>query len=294
MNHRRPGERRDDRAGVNCTQFDPRHALRFGRDDAGCSAAFGLVPQRVHLGERGVFERAALGRQRALDIAKAALEFGVGAAQRHFRIGVDMARQIDQREQQIAGLVREFVRVAAVERRLDLVGFLADLVQHRARIVPVEADGGGLALQFHRARQRRLPGLDAGQQRLVRGLFRRPPRGALGLFLGLDALPRALDAGRRELPSLSANTCGCRRIILRVIGLDHVAERERVLLLRHAGVIHHLQQEIAEFLAEIVEIAARDGVGDLIGFLDGVGRDRRKILLEVPGAAGDRACAAPP
>ena len=77
-------------------------------------------------------------------------------------------------------------------------------------------------------------------------------------------------------------------------GLDHVAERERVLLLRHAGVIDHLQQEIAEFVVEIVEIAARDGVGDLIGFLDGVGRDRRKILLEVPRAAGARACAAPP
>ena len=68
--------------------------------------------------------------------------------------------------------------------------------------------------------------------------------------------------------------------------LDHVAERERVLLFGHAGVKHHLQQEIAEFVAEIVEIAARDGVGDFIGFLDGVGRDRRKILFEVPRAAG--------
>ena len=68
--------------------------------------------------------------------------------------------------------------------------------------------------------------------------------------------------------------------------LDHVAERERVLLLRHAGVKHHLQQEIAEFVAQIVEIAARDGVGDLVGFLDGVGRDGRKILLEIPRAAG--------
>ena len=70
-------------------------------------------------------------------------------------------------------------------------------------------------------------------------------------------------------------------------GLDHVAEGERVLLLGHAGVIDDLQQEIAEFVPEIVEIAAADRVGDLIGFLDGVGRDRRKILLEVPGAAGD-------
>ena len=71
-------------------------------------------------------------------------------------------------------------------------------------------------------------------------------------------------------------------------GLDHVAERERALLLRHARVIDDLQQEIAELVAEIVEIAARNRLGDLIGFLDGVRRDRRKILLEVPRAAGHR------
>ena len=40
-------------------------------------------------------------------------------------------------------------------------------------------------------------------------------------------------------------------------------------------------------LAEIVEVAARDGVGDLIGLLDGVGHNRRKILFEVPRATGD-------
>ena len=68
--------------------------------------------------------------------------------------------------------------------------------------------------------------------------------------------------------------------------LDHVAEGERVLLFGHAGVKHHLQQEIAEFAAEIVEVAARDGLGDFIGFLDGVRRNRREILFEVPRAAG--------
>jgi hypothetical protein len=67
--------------------------------------------------------------------------------------------------------------------------------------------------------------------------------------------------------------------------LDHVAKRERPLLFRHARMKHHLQQEIAEFVAEIVEIAARDGVDDLVGLLDRVGRDGRKGLFEVPGAA---------
>ena len=82
-----------------------------------------------------------------------------------------MPRQVDQREQQIAGFGSEFVGVATIERSLDLVGLFADLVQHRARIVPVEADSGGLALQFHRPRQRRLPRLDACEQRCVIGRF---------------------------------------------------------------------------------------------------------------------------
>ncbi len=47
---------------------------------------------------------------------------------------------------------------------------------------------------------------------------------------------------------------------------------------------HHLQQEIAEFVAQIVEIAARDRLGNFIGLLDGVGCDGREILFEVPRA----------
>ena len=39
-----------------------------------------------------------------------------------------MAGEVDQREQEVAGFFGEFVRVAAVQRGLDLVGLLADLV----------------------------------------------------------------------------------------------------------------------------------------------------------------------
>ncbi|MGY4337457.1 hypothetical protein ACVWW3_002363 [Bradyrhizobium sp. LM2.9] len=71
-------------------------------------------------------------------------------------------------------------------------------------------------------------------------------------------------------------------------GLDDISKSERILLLGHPGVEHHLQQEVAELFAEIVEIATADGLDHLIGFLDRVGRDGRKILIEVPGAAGHR------
>ncbi len=77
-------------------------------------------------------------------------------------------------------------------------------------------------------------------------------------------------------------------------GLDHAAEIERALLLRHAGMEHDLQQQVAEFLAQIAEVAARDRVGDLVGFLERVGRDGREILLQVPRDSRCRACAAPP
>src|SRR5262249_49018376 len=52
-----------------------------------------------------------------------------------------------------------------------------------------------------------------------------------------------------------------------------------------ACVEHHLEQEVAELLTQILEVAARDRLGDFIGLFDGVWRDRLEILLEVPGAA---------
>ena len=41
-----------------------------------------------------------------------------------------------------------------------------------------------------------------------------------------------------------------------------------------------------KLVAQIVEIAARNGVGDLVGFLDRIGGDGREILLQVPRTAG--------
>ena len=76
--------------------------------------------------------------------------------------------------------------------------------------------------------------------------------------------------------------------------LHHVAEIERALFLGHAGMKHDLQQKIAKFLLQIGEIAARDGVGDFVGFFQRVGRDGRKILRQIPRTAGFAACAAPP
>ena len=73
-----------------------------------------------------------------------------------------------------------------------------------------------------------------------------------------------------------------------VIASDHVAEIERTLLLRHASVKDDLKEQVAQFVAEVIEVATGDRVRDLVGFLDGVWRDRCEILLQVPWAAGFR------
>ena len=54
------------------------------------------------------------------------------------------------------------------------------------------------------------------------------------------------------------------------------------------GVIDGLKQQIAEFFAEIVHIIAVDGVGDFVGFLDGVGRDGFEVLFQIPRTAAIR------
>ena len=76
--------------------------------------------------------------------------------------------------------------------------------------------------------------------------------------------------------------------------LDDVAEIEQARLLRHPGVEDDLQQEVAEFVAQIFGVAALDRVGDFVGLFEREGGDRGEGLLEVPRAAGSRDRAAPP
>ena len=68
--------------------------------------------------------------------------------------------------------------------------------------------------------------------------------------------------------------------------LDHVAEIERALLLRHTGVEDDLQQQIAKFVLKVGKIVARNGIRDLVGFFERIGCDGREVLLQIPRAAG--------
>ena len=68
-------------------------------------------------------------------------------------------------------------------------------------------------------------------------------------------------------------------------GRDHVAEIEQAGFLGHTGVKHHLEQQIAQLARQCFEVAILDHGGDLIGFLDGIGRDGGEALGAVPRAA---------
>ena len=73
-----------------------------------------------------------------------------------------------------------------------------------------------------------------------------------------------------------------------------VGEGESPSFLGHAGVIDDLEQQVAEFVGQRRKIAPRDGVGDFVGFLDRVRRDRGEALLAVPRAAALRVAQALP
>ena len=70
----------------------------------------------------------------------------------------------------------------------------------------------------------------------------------------------------------------------------HLVEVEHPGFFGHLRVIDHLEQEIAQLVLEVVEITARDLVGNLVGLLDGVGRDGEKSCSRSQGqpASGSR------
>lgn len=65
-----------------------------------------------------------------------------------FRVGIDMAGEIGDDEEQIADFLADRRLVAECERLLDFGGLFTDLVEHEPGIVPIETDGRGFGLEF--------------------------------------------------------------------------------------------------------------------------------------------------
>ncbi len=69
---------------------------------------------------------------------------------------------------------------------------------------------------------------------------------------------------------------------------DHIGEAEQTGFLGDARVKHDLEQQIAKLVAQGGHVVTLDRVGNLIGFLDRVRRDRGEALREIPFAAAMR------
>ena len=65
-------------------------------------------------------------------------------------------------------------------------------------------------------------------------------------------------------------------------------EVEAAVLARHLRVEDDLEQQVAELVAERRPVPLTDRLGHLVGFLDGVRRNRLEALFEVPRAAAGR------
>ena len=197
-----------------------------------------------------------------------------------------MPREIDGGEQQIADLAGELL----VRARRDSASTSAissrSLASTPRDVVPVEADLGRLLLKLQRPRQRRQGrGTPASAPSAARHRARRRRASARSRFSSALIRPHsALTASGVEVAGVAEHM----RMAADQLGgdrLDDAAEVEQAGLLGHAGMKDDLQQEVAELLAQILGVAALDGVGDLVGFFDRVGRDRGEGLLEVPGTA---------
>jgi hypothetical protein len=146
-------------------------------------------------------------------------------------------------------------------------------------IWPVEAGACGALLELFGAEQSGEAECDAVQRACrLRALLRlRPPLRGLDLFPQMMA---ALGLAEEDMRVAALHLVADRS--------DHVREREMAGFLGHAAVEDHLEQQIAELVLEIGHVAALTRVGDFIGFLDRIGRDRLEGLDSVPFAAGLR------
>ena len=66
---------------------------------------------------------------------------------------------------------------------------------------------------------------------------------------------------------------------------DHIRDGKVAGLARHLGIKEHLQQKVAQLLAQIAPMPALDGIEDLVAFLEGIFPDGVEALLAIPGAA---------
>ena len=186
------------------------------------------------------------------------------------------------RSEQIAAFIGEGGLVPGSDLGLDLAHLLGELGLDLGQGVagrPVEADPGGAALQLQRPGQRgkaeRHPVEHPGA--LTAPLAWRSAALCASQASFWAAAPRPSRHRRRHADG-AGSSC---RLIARATSSK--PKRPASSAIRAWKTTWRRRSPSSSFSAR--HVAALDRVGDLIGFLDRVGRDRREILLAVPRAA---------
>ncbi len=199
------------------------------------------------------------------------------------RLGVELVptREVDGGKEQVADLVGHGVGVAAgpatVSASTSAISSRTLAATSRDRR-PIETHAGRLFLGLLGAHQRGQRVEQAGHDRDGSAA---PPR---PFFLALDLVPAprmaavSLPAGLRRRRADGGGP-SCRR------SPGHGVEIERAALAGHLRVHDDVQEQVAEFLAQVGVVVGVDGGEHLVGFLDERGAQAGVGLLAVPGAA---------
>ena len=117
------------------------------------SRSLRLVPERIHVRERSLRRRNAAAGDLAFDEAKAASNLALVLRTAASGSTPTWRARLATANRRSPVSVRDRGAGLRVERGFDFGRFFADFVEHKPHVVPVEADGRCLVLQFHGAGQ---------------------------------------------------------------------------------------------------------------------------------------------
>ena len=167
----------------------------------------------------------------------------------------------------------ESLGIAGIEFGRQLGEFFAEFFDDADGVGPVEADAGGFFLD--------VGGADEGGEGARDAVH---DGGAVGLFLALDLLPLAED-GLGVVRVGFAEDVGVAADEFFAGFAGGILEGEGAAFGGEVGVENDLEQEVAEFFAEVGIVGLGDGVDRFAGFLEKSGTEGFVGLLAVPRTA---------
>ena len=236
-------------------------------------SAFAAAHRRSRSCGRGAAGGFAQAGELEFDMAIAPRKPVIGPAQRRFRVDFEVAREVHDREQQVAEF--RFTRPGSDEptARSSSASSSSIFARGPAASGQSKPAGGGAGTELSRARQGRQGDRHVGQRA---GLAARRALLALHAFPGARLLLGVGHDGIAEDVRMAPRQLVADRV-------HDVVESECALLARESRVEGDLEQEIAQLVTERSEVTALDRVRDFVGFLDRVRRDGPKSCSRSQG-----------